>query len=188
MGKHKLTLKENLFIHNYLTNNFNGTQAAISAGYSKKSAYELASRLLRKVEVIEGIKKALDDTIGKYKNTLHYEILHTYRVRAFYDPSDIIDENGGLIVSDLKELGDLTKCIEGIETKPGTNGEKIHRDDERKIKLCDREKALDQLSKYMGMMNLQVEHTGKDGQPIEVCLTKKDLIKIRKDMIKEDDV
>lgn len=50
-----LSHKEAAFVREYLANGGNGTQAAISAGYSEASAAELSSRLLRKVK----IRKAL---------------------------------------------------------------------------------------------------------------------------------
>lgn len=40
-----------LFVTEYIKNGGNGTNAAIAAGYSEKSAYSQASRLLKSVEV-----------------------------------------------------------------------------------------------------------------------------------------
>jgi len=40
-----------LFVTEFIKNGGNGTQAAIAAGYSEKSAYSQASRLLKSVEV-----------------------------------------------------------------------------------------------------------------------------------------
>ena len=46
------------FIHCYLLNGLNGTQAAIDAGYSVKTAAALGSRLLTTVKVKEALAKA----------------------------------------------------------------------------------------------------------------------------------
>lgn len=46
----KLSDKENRFCQEYMID-FNGTQAAIRAGYSKKSAYAIASEMLRKPHI-----------------------------------------------------------------------------------------------------------------------------------------
>ena len=43
----QLTLKQLAFVKAYLANRGNGTQAAIEAGYSKKSAHAIASENLR---------------------------------------------------------------------------------------------------------------------------------------------
>jgi phage terminase small subunit len=50
----KLTKKQAIFVREYLTD-FNGTRAAIAAGYSKKGAEVAASRLLRDVKVAAAI-------------------------------------------------------------------------------------------------------------------------------------
>jgi Terminase small subunit len=56
----KLNPKQQSFVNEYLKDK-NGTQAAIRAGYSKHTAPEIASRLLRNVKV----QKALDSSIAK---------------------------------------------------------------------------------------------------------------------------
>lgn len=53
----KLTDKQRSFIEHYCSNGFNATQAAISAGYSEKTAQEQGSRLLTNVMVSEAIQK-----------------------------------------------------------------------------------------------------------------------------------
>ncbi|WP_426429078.1 terminase small subunit [Staphylococcus equorum] len=49
--------KQKRFADEYIINGCNGKQAAITAGYSKKSAEALASRMLRNVKVSEYIAK-----------------------------------------------------------------------------------------------------------------------------------
>ena len=58
-NKYELTLKKQRFINEYLVD-FNATQAAIRAGYSKKTAYSIGHENLRKPEVVSAIaaKKA----------------------------------------------------------------------------------------------------------------------------------
>jgi phage terminase small subunit len=46
-----------IFVTEYLKNGNNATQAAIAAGYSEKSAYSQASRLLKSVEVQQYLNK-----------------------------------------------------------------------------------------------------------------------------------
>lgn len=47
----KLTPKEQLFLSHYFTNNWNGTKAAIAAGYKGKSAGVIACELLKKPNI-----------------------------------------------------------------------------------------------------------------------------------------
>jgi len=51
----KLNDKTEAFCHEYLLD-YNGTQAAIRAGYSKKTAYSQASRLLKNVDVLSRVR------------------------------------------------------------------------------------------------------------------------------------
>jgi len=53
----KLTDKQKIFVSNYLKNGFNATQAAISAGYSKKTARSQGQRLLTNVDIELQINK-----------------------------------------------------------------------------------------------------------------------------------
>lgn len=56
----KLTPKQAAFCREYLVD-LNGTQAAIRAGYSKKTANEQAAQLLAKLSISAVIQKAMDE-------------------------------------------------------------------------------------------------------------------------------
>ena len=68
--------KERSFIIEYLKD-FNGARAAIKAGYSRKAAKEIASRLLTKANIKESIEKALakrqEKTVVLPPNSRHTE-------------------------------------------------------------------------------------------------------------------
>ena len=53
----KLTLKQDAFVKAYLLNGGNATQAAIEAGYSKKTAQQVGSENLLKPVVADAIKE-----------------------------------------------------------------------------------------------------------------------------------
>lgn len=53
-----LTQKQRLFVEEYIID-FNATQAAIKAGYSKKTAYSIGQRLLKNVEIQKALQKAM---------------------------------------------------------------------------------------------------------------------------------
>jgi len=59
----ELTAKQKQFCIEYLKD-FNGTQAAIRAGYSKDTANEQSSRLLINVNVKKKIQKLADEILG----------------------------------------------------------------------------------------------------------------------------
>ena len=56
----KMTAKQAAFVSAYCSNGFNGTQAAISAGYSKKTAKDIAGENLSKPIIKTEIKKYTD--------------------------------------------------------------------------------------------------------------------------------
>lgn len=60
----RLTEKQELFCHHYIMNGYNGTQAAISAGYSEKIAAGQAYQNLRLPHILERIKEMQRDTVN----------------------------------------------------------------------------------------------------------------------------
>jgi len=59
MSNEEITAKQQLFIKEYLID-LNGTQAAIRAGYSPKTANEQASRLLANANIRTAVQLAMD--------------------------------------------------------------------------------------------------------------------------------
>jgi hypothetical protein len=149
----KITDNQRIFIAEYINNGFNGTQAYLKSGLSQNydTARVEASKILANPNVKQAIKDYLDEVISQYKGTLEYEILEMYKLRAFYDTKDIIDDNGKL-VKPMSKLGDLTKCVEGIEKTYNRLGNEII-----KIKLANREIALEKLANYMKLLVQKIE-------------------------------
>lgn len=67
----KLTSKQQLFIKEYLID-LNGTQAAIRAGYSKKTARQIATEMLSKLYMQEAIEEAKKKRMEKADITAEY--------------------------------------------------------------------------------------------------------------------
>jgi len=67
----KLTPKQQMFVKEYLID-LNATQAAIRAGYSKKTANEQGARLLVNVSIATKIKEALEKRADKTELTAQY--------------------------------------------------------------------------------------------------------------------
>ncbi len=85
----------------------NATQAAIKSGYSEKTAYSIASALLRKVEIQEYLKDEVSKTLSIDKITLRNRIVNELESVAF-DP--MIDDESCLRYNDkLKALELLGK-------------------------------------------------------------------------------
>ena len=60
MSKKLKNKKEELFCQEYIKD-FNGTRAATATGYSEKTAYSAANRLLKKVEVLARVKELITE-------------------------------------------------------------------------------------------------------------------------------
>ena len=76
----ELEEKQKMFCKEYLVD-FNGTQAAIRAGYSKKTANEQASRLLAKVNVQTYLKQLIEKRNERTKITQDEVIADIIKVK-----------------------------------------------------------------------------------------------------------
>lgn len=66
-----LTEQKKQFARNYIANGGNATQAALKAGYSKKSAYSQGQRLLKDVEIKQILEKEQKKNLEKFEYTMH---------------------------------------------------------------------------------------------------------------------
>lgn len=150
----KLDDRQVKFCEEYLID-FNATRAAKAAGYAEKTATTQASDLLRRPHIQDKIKslaqKLMEET-GDPKQRIIVEL----QMIAFGDMKDFMDwSNGKIQWKDSKLLGDKTRLVQEItESYSATGGS-------RKIKLHDKLKALEMLSKYYGLFKEQVEHSGE---------------------------
>lgn len=61
----KLTAKQRRFVEEYCSNGFNATKAAITAGYSVKTAQEQSSRLLSNVIIQDAVQAFMSKATSK---------------------------------------------------------------------------------------------------------------------------
>lgn len=151
--------KQRSFIAEYLVDK-NGTQAAIRAGYSPKTANEQASRLLANVNistlVAEGLAKQVHQTQITAERTLREIVtLATMDLRGFYDES-----------GNLKPLHTLTPeqgaALAGVETlKRNITAGDGEMETVYKIKLWDKTRALEMLAKHFALLTERIEHSGE---------------------------
>lgn len=146
MAKRQLSEQRQRFVDEYLID-LNGTQAAIRAGYSVKTAQEQASRLLSNVMVQEAISKKMAERSKRTGVNQDRVVLELAKI-AFVRMTDVVDSNGR-IRSDASD--DDLSCIESIKYKESDNefGGSV----ERKVKIVSKMKALELLGKHLGMWN-----------------------------------
>jgi len=113
-GKQKLTNKQIAFVKEYMVDR-NGKQAAIRAGYSKKTAKEIASRLLTKVNVKELVDAEQEKCNTRLELSADRTLLEIRRLATF-DIRKLYKSDGKRIP--IHELDDDTAaCIKGVEIK-----------------------------------------------------------------------
>ena len=156
-----LTSKHERFVQEYLVA-VNAPQAAIRAGYSKKTAQEQSSRLLTNVTVSESIangKKLLADQTGVTAKKVIDEMARI----GFANMQDYLD------LSDPENPTiDLSKITpEQASAIAETRVERRGLQRRVTIKLHDKLHALVNLGKHLGLFNDRQLHGGLDGGPIQ---------------------
>jgi len=149
-----LTPKQSLFVQEYLID-LNATQAAIRAGYSEKTAYAIGEQNLKKLEIANSIKEALEKRSARTEITQD-RVLKEYARLAFLDVRKLYDDNGNLLhVTDLDD--DTAAAIAGLEiAREGGPARKNNDEDSsptyiHKYKLADKRGALDSVARHLGM-------------------------------------
>jgi len=174
-----MTDKEQSFIEEYVIDK-NRTKAAIRAGYSKRTAGQIGAELLTKHHIKVAIDLKLAELTVKNELTAD-RVIQEYMKLAFYDTEKFYDIYYGLATwkkgykrarrrygsklsleefnnlpskykefysrtKSLKELGDMDetqrKAIIGISYDKNSN---------MVLKLADKQKALESLSKHLGI-------------------------------------
>lgn len=174
----ELTPKQARFVQEYLVD-LNGTQAAIRAGYSEKTANEQASRLLANVNVSSALAEAQKDLAARVGITQEM-VLNELRKIGFQDirkvarwgrnPLDTTSENAdpnglGIYPIDLvpsEEIDDDTAAAvaEIVLTQTGL-----------KLKMHDKLGALDKIARHLGMYVDKVELSGRLNVPAKTEYT-----------------
>jgi phage terminase small subunit len=149
----KLTDKQRLFVFEYLKDH-NGTQAAIRAGYSKTTAAQQATRLLRNAHVKAEVAKHVEKAAKKVDLTLPM-VLEELALIGFANMGDYfrVTSDGDPVI-DLAQLTHEQKAaIADLTVEDFTDG---RGDDARNVrrvrfKLHDKRAALVDLGKHLGM-------------------------------------
>lgn len=153
--KQKLTPKQAQFVKEYLVD-LNQTAAAIRAGYSERTANEMAVALMKKPHIQEAIQQAMKER-GKRVEMTADDVLRHIMEAAFLDIRDFVewDASGNVYYKGasevdgrfIKSLKSVTKFVSGGEIK------------EVEFELVNKEKMLELLFKHFGLGNekLKVE-------------------------------
>jgi phage terminase small subunit len=151
-----LSDRERNFVEHYFTT-FSPVEACRAAGYGQQHAEKKDSYPLRnvanRVMKFPHVKRAIEKKRNQFKEKLQIEqedVLYEYTAIAKSRLTDYLDVvNGTVRFKDFSQLTDAQKAaIEGISfITDFQTGEKVI----TKIKLHDKHKALDSLSKFFGL-------------------------------------
>lgn len=167
-----LTNKQRAFIAEYLKD-FNGTQAAIRAGYSQRTARAIASEILTKPD----IQKEISAQIAE-RSMGPDEVLLRLAEHARGDMGDFLDITSMGFVVDLSKAQEkgLTHLIKKVKmrTQTSVNKEGIETEThDIELELYDAQAALVQLGRHHVLFTDKQEVTRKsynvtiDGEEIE---------------------
>ena len=151
----KLRPKQLEFVRQYLVD-LNATQAAVRAGYSKKTANQHGPRLLVNVGIQEAIQEYREELTQNGKIATPEEILEGYTRDIRFDPRKLFNENGR--PKGIHELDDDTaqsllgyRINESIIIKDNSGQKTIFRRT-YEFKFPNKRCCRDSLAKHFGLI------------------------------------
>jgi len=174
VSKNKINTKQKAFVEAYISNGFNATSAALSAGYAKRSARAMASRLLTLDNVQEYLavcrRKLLNDNekhavdwLNKVESLTNANLINVAEW----------DTNKGLVVKDSVDINNKDAYgISEIQSKWNKDSQQY----DFKVKMVDRAKALDMKGKFIGTLSDGFEivaRTSKEEETHKMTVTEK---------------
>ena len=136
-----LTPKQQRFVEEYLID-LNATQAAIRARYSPRTANEQGAQNLAKLSISEAIAEAQAKREERTQITQDYVLTNIQKV-----------------IERCMQVQQVDNCL--TQTEDGELAQAFMFKEQGALK------GLELLGKRLGMFKDKIEHTGKDGGPIE---------------------
>lgn len=193
-----LTPKQARFVEEYLID-LNATQAAIRAGYSPPTAQEQSSRLLSNVIVASAVAKAMEQRSARTEITQDMVLRELAKIGfsdirkavKWYSQTNVAAIDTDAEIEALAEEGALRFAVanqvelvssDEIDDDTAAAVSEVSMTDRGglKVKFHDKQAALVNIGRHIGMFRDRVELTGKDGAPIETR-NKPDLSKLTKE-------
>lgn len=163
-----MTPRQRRFVEEYLVD-LNATQAAIRAGYSRRTAVKIGSENLIKPDIAREIQRAMDERSARTGVTAERVLQELARV-AFLDIRKAFNADGSM--KPLDQLDDETAAaIAGLEVS-----EELDEDGEvvrarlKKLKLSDKIGALTLLARHLGMLNDKLTLKGDAENPLTLLV------------------
>lgn len=146
----KLTGKQERFVEEYLVD-LNGTQAAIRAGYSERSARSQANRLLTNDDIQKGLSEGAKARSERTKIDADW-LLTRLAAEAEADIADLYTKEGSLMPVHDWPITWRQGLISGLDVEQQyayKDGEKVPDGVVTKVKLSDRVKRLELIGRHI---------------------------------------
>lgn len=155
----KLNDREERFCLEYIID-FHGTNSAVRAGYSPKTATSKASQLLTKVNIQNRLKELQQKAIDKL-NTTHTDVLNQLKNWAYSD----ITETIGLTSEEVKQL---PLGVRQLITKYKQTNKKFEGGSEEIIELSfvSKEKAIEMIARHIGFFEVDNKQKESNSQMV----------------------
>lgn len=164
--------KQEIFCREFLVD-LNATQAAIRAGYSKRTARAIGCENLTKPDILERIATLKSQRVEDVKMDANYVLKRLLEIDSL-DVADILDnENNLLPVKEWpKAWRTSVGAIDITELKSTEDFDSVL----KKIKMPDKLKNLELLGKHtdVSAFKERLEFTGKDGNELVINVTSSD--------------
>src|SRR5271168_333518 len=149
-----MTPKQTRFVAEYLANGLNATQAAISAGYSQKSAASIGEENLRKPEISTAVATRTKEMMDKLDVTADRVIQEIAKI-AFFDPRKLFNGDGSLkLISEIDDHSAASLAgLEVCELFEGAGGQKHAYGLLKKVRVADKSKSLEMLGLYFNLFS-----------------------------------
>lgn len=166
----KLTHRRALFAAEYIVD-FNAKQAAIRAGFAVRGAAVTGFILLRDQRVLDEIARNLEARVQRTHITQDRVLQELARV-AFFDPRKLFHPDGSpKAINDLDD--EVAAALNGLDVQEVFEGSGEGRrfvGYVKKYKVLDKNTALSNAMRHLGMFKDSVALTGPDGGPVEMSV------------------
>lgn len=173
----ELNQRQEMFCREYIKD-LNGTQAAIRAGYSPRTADRMAYELLKKPEIQAFVLQSKAERVEEVKVDANYVLKRLIEIDEM-DVADILDD-GGDFLPIRKWPKTWRTTLSGLDIAIINSG-----DTEtilKKIKWPDKVKNLELLGKHIGVgaFSEKVDHTSSDGSMSPAKPTRAEILEAQK--------
>lgn len=168
---HSTELRRRRFAAEYIID-FNKTAAAVRAGYSPRSAYSRGSALCKMPDVQRYIQEEQEERARRIHVDADRTLRELARV-AFFDARKLFNPDGS--PKPIHKLDDDTAAaVSGLDVQEvyeGSGADRVFVGYVKKYRISDKNAALTNCLKHLGLLKETVVHTDPNGGPVAMTLT-----------------